>query len=84
MTRVLAVILAGLLVTPAFARDITVILNDQQQASLMQLLDLGVKQGGLAVATNAAILLQILQQAAQTPPQAPDSKITPDGAAAKP
>lgn len=60
-------VLIGALLIPSFAHatPITVTLDDTQQQALLTLMDDGVKYGGLAVATNAAVLLQLIQQAQQ-------------------
>lgn len=44
----LSLIAALLFATPVYAKDITITLNDQEQKALYSLLDLALKQGGLA------------------------------------
>lgn len=66
--------LALLVPVVAHAAPITVTLDDTQQNALLSLMDDGVKYGGLAVATNAAVLLQLIQKAQQqaaAPPTPP-------------
>ena len=58
-------ILAALLVaTPAAAKDITITLNDNEQAQLTALLDLATRQGGIRVAQVASYFDQKLKAAA--------------------
>ena len=46
-------------------------LSRKEADALLNLIDLGVKAGGLAVATNAAVLLQRIQAAAAAPAPTP-------------
>jgi hypothetical protein len=59
-----------LLATPAFAKDITLTLNDQEQKVFLALLDAALKQGGLA---NLQVVTQFIQkyQQATAPIEAP-------------
>jgi len=65
------VLAAVLLAAPAGARDIILPLNDQEQASLRQLLDHAVKNGGLSVAPAATHFSEKMQQLQQMPAAAP-------------
>lgn len=50
-------------VVPVRAADVTVTFSEGQLNALVQLMDLGVKAGGLQVVSNAAVLIQLLEQA---------------------
>lgn len=52
----------------AMAAPITVTLSDEEQNVFTSALDAYVKAGGLAVATNAAVMLQKLVAAKNAPP----------------
>lgn len=62
-----------LLTTPAFAGDTVITLSEKEVKSLIGLLDLAVKQGGLPAATPAAVFLQKLQ-GPPVPPGKPEDK----------
>lgn len=44
----LLIVAALLATTPAYAKDITITLNDQEQKVFLSLLDVALKQGGIA------------------------------------
>lgn len=78
MRAVLTFLAATLMASPSFAATKTVTLTDEEQKVLVQLLDLGVKSGGLSVAGNADYLMRKIQNApdvmpapAPTPPAPP-------------
>jgi hypothetical protein len=50
--------LAVLLATPASAAEMTLKLSDQEQAALMQLLDLAAKQGDTQAAYNLSVMVR--------------------------
>ncbi len=69
-------LLISLATIPARAANYTLTFNDQEKAVLLQLLDMAVKQGGLAVAGNADYLAKKIQSApavSSQPQPAPDA-----------
>ena len=54
----------------SYAKDLSVVLSDQDQQTILAALDAYVKSGGLNTAISAVILFQKLQAAAQAPDQA--------------
>lgn len=63
--------LCGLLGSYAHAAEITVKLNDQEQAALAQLLDLAVRQGGVKVAGATDYFVKKFSSPAPAAPAAP-------------
>lgn len=57
--RKLLFVAALVLATPAYAKDVTITLNDQEQKVYLALLDSALKQGGLA---NLQVVLQFVQK----------------------
>jgi len=79
-TMLLAAAAALAIATPltaAEAKDITINLNDNEQAAFLQILDLAAKSGGLQVATNVAVLYQKVVTAASAADK-PTSAEVPD------
>ena len=77
--RVLIFLLA--FVASAQAKDVMLVLNDQEQAALMQILDVATKANGLQIANNTVAFMQKLQSAPAvvkhtdpTPDEKPDTK----------
>lgn len=72
-----AILLASL---PVNAASVTVTFNEEEYRALMQLIELGVKQGGLAVAGNAVYLVKKLEAAQIAEPiPAPSPTVPSDG-----
>lgn len=57
--RKLLFVAALVLATPAYAKDVTITMNDQEQKVFLALLDTALKQGGLA---NLQVVLQFVQK----------------------
>jgi hypothetical protein len=75
------IILALLYPFTAQAKDVALMLNDQEQAALRQILDVATKAGGMQIAPNTVYLLNKLN----TAPVVTDHKDTPAaGAPEKP
>lgn len=55
----LIVVVALLVSAPAYAKDVTITLNDQEQKVFLALLDNALKQGGLA---NLQAVIQFMQK----------------------
>ncbi len=70
MKRVGIVLVLVLWASGVLAKDVQITLSDSEQQALIAMLDLAVKQGGLAVAGNADYLWKKLQ-AAQSAPDTP-------------
>lgn len=75
--RGLLVVLSLLLAWPASAAEMTLTLNDEEQAVLRQLLDLATKSGGLAVAPAALHFANKIEAQKQPKPEAKVAPSTP-------
>ena len=69
-------LIALLLASPAYAKDVTITLNDQEQKVFLALLDAALKQGGLS---NLQVVTQFVQkyQQALGPSPVPVAPETP-------
>lgn len=76
MRSILAAFLIGVPLA-ASAKDLTITLTDQEWQAVVNVLDLGVKSGGLSAAPAAIILLQKVQAADHESEASPDIKPTP-------
>lgn len=73
--RKLLFVAALVLATPAYAKDVTITLNDQEQKVYLALLDSALKQGGLA---NLQVVLQFVQKyKAAVEPMSPAPEVKP-------
>lgn len=87
---ILAAAIALALASPATAKDVNLLLTDQEQRGLAEVLDQAVRSGGLQAAPNAIYFFNKLKTAVDSsnaaPPPAP-VEVKPDvpgGASAKP
>jgi len=64
--------------TAARAADVTITLNDSEQKAFMALLDLAVKQGGLAAAKAAAVLSEKVAMQVAKPSTLKEDAAKPD------
>lgn len=79
MRRTFAVVaFISVVASPVVARDLTITLTEQEAQAVIQVLDLGVKAGGLSAAEAALMMLHKLQDAAATLPTPATSDPTPE------
>lgn len=67
----IAIALLALLATPAFAKDVSVTLTDEEQTALRQIFDLALRQGGLRISGNVSYLMQKLAPPEPAPTSTP-------------
>ena len=85
MTKLISAIALGLLsITPAFAKDVTITLNDDEQKALMVVLDQAVRQGGLASVPQIWKFVQKLQSAVGAVPSTTSSPSSPSPSPSSP
>jgi hypothetical protein len=64
-------------IAPACAKDITLVLNDQDQKVLITLLDAALKNGGLANLQSVSQFVMKIQQATAAAAAPPTEEATP-------
>ena len=74
----------AMMATPVAAADVTITLNDNEQAALANLLDTAVRAQGLGVAQNALALYDKLLAARKAPTEPKAAPVTPPSAAPVP
>lgn len=74
-TKTIVLMVAILLAVPQFAvaKDVALILNDQQQAKLVHALDVAIRTNGLAIAPDMVELFNLLK----TAPVVESTKVEP-------
>ena len=81
MTKLIMALITFMSISHAYAKDVTITLNDDEQKALMTVLDQAVRQGGLTSVPQVWKFVQKLQSAVNPQgavPSVPSVPPTPD------